>query len=244
MTTYRLKEESLVNILMANRDILFIKSFINNMNNVQSKVLKIATDENETIEFFTTNNIDVAILDFELYKYIEYELKKKEEKFIKSIIITSTTSILKEELENNPLIYCCISQNSDLAFISGKVKELVENKCKYREITNIKRKIKKEIDYLRYNPIYVGTNYLIECIFLIAQSEEDLISNLEKDVYPSIAYKYNKTISNIKCNINQSTTRMYYECDSNKLQRYFNFECDEKPKPKLVMTTILNKVLQ
>lgn len=244
MRIYRLKEENLINILMANRDLLFIKSFINNMNDNQSKVLKIATNENETIEYITTTNIDIAILDLELYEYIEFELEKKKEKFIKSIIITSKNSIFRDELKNNPLIYCCIAQNSNVAFLAKKVKEMVRNKEKQNKITNIKTKIIKETNYLRYNPIYRGTNYLIECILLIAQSEDDLISNLEKYVYPLIAHKYNKTISNIKCNINQSTTHMYYECDSNRLQRYFNFECDVKPKPKLVMTTILNKVLK
>lgn len=231
----------MVNILIANRDIVFIKALVNTIGDTQCKILKIATDPNETIEFFNTSNIDIAIVDIEIYKYIEIELKKRKEKFIKSIIITSTS--LNEELEKDALIYCSILQNSDLSFIYSKVKELVANKSRDTDIANIKMKIKNEMNYLNYNPIYVGTNYIIESILLIAQSEEDLISNLEKEVYPIIAEKYNKTISNIKSNIHQSTTNMYYECDSNKLQCYFNLECDVKPKPKLVMTTILNKIL-
>lgn len=231
----------MVNLLIANKDTAFIKALINTISDDQLRVLKVATNKNETIKFFTTTNIDIAIVDFEIYKYIEVELKKNKYRFAKSIIITSTNT--NEELENDSLIYCSILQNSDLSFIHKKVKELVLNKFKDTNIANIKKKIKNEMNYLNYNPIYVGTNYIIESILLIAQSEEDLISNLEKDVYPIIAEKYNKTISNIKCNIHQSTTNMYYECDSNKLQCYFNLESDVKPKPKLVMTTILNKIL-
>lgn len=231
----------MVNILIANRDILYIKSLINKMNDNKSKVIKIATDEKETIEFIDCS--DIAILDYNIYKHIEIELKKINERFTKSIIITSATLNFYDGLKGNSLIYY-YDQNTNLEFIVKKVKELVKNKHKYDKVTNIKMKIKKETEYLKYNPLHVGTNYLIECIVLIAQSKEDLLSNLEKDVYPFIANKYHKTISNIKCNINQSTTHMYYECDSDKLKRYFNFECDMKPKPKLVMTTILNKVLR
>lgn len=50
--------------------------------------------------------------------------------------------------------------------------------------------IKEELNYLGYNPKYYGTKYLEEVIYILYNNEN--INNLQKEVYPIIARKYNK----------------------------------------------------
>lgn len=87
-----------------------------------------------------------------------------------------------------------------------------------------------------------GTKYLSECIALI-YNNYDNCENLTKSVYPIIAKKYHKTINNVKCNITSATNAMFYDCDENRLKEYFNFYTICKPKTKLVIYTILNKLI-
>lgn len=69
-----------------------------------------------------------------------------------------------------------------------------------------------------------------------------MIDNLQRDIYPLISKVYNKTINNIKCNINNATESMYYRCESKILREYFKFHDDTKPTAKTVIYTILNKI--
>ena len=66
--------------------------------------------------------------------------------------------------------------------------------------------------------------------------------NLKKEVYPKIANKYNKTMHNIKCNINSAVNAMYFDCESQVIIEYFNFTKDFKPTAKLIINTIINKI--
>ena len=80
-----------------------------------------------------------------------------------------------------------------------------------------------------------------ESIALIYRNH-DYSENLNKNIYPVIAKKYNKTVNNVKCSITSATTSMFYDCDETRLKNYFNFYTVIKPKPKVVIHTILNKI--
>ena len=95
------------------------------------------------------------------------------------------------------------------------------------------------MEYLHYNLSSIGTSYLIDTI-LIASKKKKI--NLETDIYKIIANKYSKSVNNIKWNIYNATNNMYYECKSEKLKEYFNLYNDTKPKVKMVISTILNKI--
>ena len=68
--------------------------------------------------------------------------------------------------------------------------------------------------------------------------------NLNNEIYPILAQKYNKTVNTIKCNIIKATDSMYYDCDETLLKNYFHFYTDYKPRPKLVIYTVLNKITE
>ena len=49
-------------------------------------------------------------------------------------------------------------------------------------------------------------------------------------------------VNNIHTNIKQATKSMFYDCPEDILKDYFNFDEAKKPKEKLVIATILNKI--
>ena len=106
----------------------------------------------------------------------------------------------------------------------------------------IKKKITEELSNLGYNFKYKGTYYLLETIMTIYEhGSEELLDNLEANVYKIIAYKNNKTINNIKTNIIKATSLAYICQKENKINEYFGFEI--KPTPKVVISTVIQKIL-
>lgn len=115
---------------------------------------------------------------------------------------------------------------------------MIINECEKEN--ELKLKIMQTLQYLGYSPKHQGTHYLSDAILEIHQSPDPLFFNLIKDVYPTIAKKYNKTVNNVKSSINKSTENMYYECDIEKLKNFFHFCCDTKPTVKTVIFAVLN----
>ena len=107
---------------------------------------------------------------------------------------------------------------------------------------NIDNKIYNELKKNNYNNIYIGTEYLKECIKLDYLQYSKEASNIQRQLYPLVAKKYKTSILNVKNNIIKATNLMYLNCDITKLKKYFNFVYDYKPTPKIVIKTIVNKL--
>ena len=105
----------------------------------------------------------------------------------------------------------------------------------------IKNKIYKELNELNYNFSYIGTQYLCEIIYEIYVTEKTT-KNLSKNVYPIIARKHSTTINTVKCNIFHATMNSYYDCDQNKLERYFGRRFLSKPTTMDVINKILDNI--
>lgn len=67
-------------------------------------------------------------------------------------------------------------------------------------------------------------------------------TKLKKDVYPILAKKYKKSINNIKTNIINACDLMYYDCQLDIIEKYFGLVYNEKPTPKYIIATILEKL--
>lgn len=94
---------------------------------------------------------------------------------------------------------------------------------------------------LGYNFKLKGTQYLLEAIlYIYIRNNIELLENLEKNVYNHIAIKNNKNLLNIKTSIIKATNYVYNYQDENKLYEYFSIKI--KITPKLVISTILNKI--
>lgn len=119
---------------------------------------------------------------------------------------------------------------------------LLNNKLEPHESHKISQEIAKELLLLGYNFKLEGTHYLLETIsYIYNKNNMKLLKNLEKNVYKEIAIKNGKKILDIKTSIIRATNYVYNYQDEDKLYEYFSINI--KITPKLVISTILNKLL-
>lgn len=122
----------------------------------------------------------------------------------------------------------------------SNIDKVMESICLMNE-----RNIIKQIDYqllkLGYNYKLKGTQYLAKTIlYIYSKNDMSLLDNLERNVYKQIAEDNNKTINNVKTNISKATDFVYTYQDKQILDDYFSISI--KITPKLVISTILNKI--
>ena len=214
----------------------------------QIRLCKIATDGREALEYLETDNsIDIVLLDLglpglnglEIIKHLE---KNNYNKYENSIIVVSGDAQLTSQVIGNPFLYTFISKGMGLEKILSEIKELSDIKQNEILQKNFSFLIDNELHTLGYKESLVGTKYLRETINLIAST--DLTSdNLKNNVYPIIAKRHNKSVHNIKCNINNATEMMNCTCKKDIIKKYFVFYDDYSiATPKQVIDTILTKI--
>lgn len=112
---------------------------------------------------------------------------------------------------------------------------------KYNEI-EIKSKIEKELKKLEYNFSYKGTIYLVDAIYVLYNLGNPKDCNLGEEVYPVVAEHFNTVANNIKCNITNSTDKMFYDCEEKVLRAYLKEFSFTKPGPKKIMEAVLKRI--
>lgn len=110
------------------------------------------------------------------------------------------------------------------------------------EIKEIRKIIEKEMEHIGYKFKYKGSYYLEEAILEVYLNRHKFIENLQGEIYPSVAKRFNKTIKAIKNGIMNSTEYMYRECEMPRLKEYFRLDKDDIPSVKDVIFTIINKI--
>lgn len=234
----------MIKVLIASNNIDLIKKLVNDIMKYYKniRIEKITTDDNETIHALNNENIDIAFFDIKTLTDVDKILSvlkdNKKHKYKNSIIIISQKFEQIENVLKNDMIVDYIIENSTKDEIIYKVNQLISNK----DIEGKREQIIKELEYIRYNVEYKGTNYLIDAILQAYMNKNPMLENLQKEIYPIIADKYNKSINTIRCNIRHATECMYYECDIKRLKEYFRLIDDEKPTTKEVIYTVLNKI--
>ncbi len=235
----------MLNLLIIDKDTNNSKNLLNYIseNSHQIRVHSLVCNLDEGIKILNTGLIDITLINLdEDIDYIIHNLhtisNSYHEKYKKSIIVLSKNI-------NNALpdayIYEYVSAFENLPMVFLKISEIAKNKIAKLNDSILLGKIYEELKYIGYNLSYYGSRYLAESIALI-YNNYDSSENLNKNIYPVIAKKYNKTVNTIKGNIRAATNSMFYECDETRLKNYFNFYTVSKPKPKLVIYTILNKL--
>lgn len=241
----------MINVLIADDNIYYAKTLmniINNENNKDIKVTHIAVDGKETLDILENNEIDIALLDLKMpiYDgiYILNKLREKQiDKYQQSIIVISGESEMLYKINDQSYVYYSFNKLTSISNVIEKIKELVEDKNEKKRKNVVKYRIIKQLQYLNYNLSHKGTQYLIDAILIIYEREDFDILNLKEDIYPIIAKRYNKSIHNIKCDINKANDYMYKVCKRERIRKYFKFFDDSKPTVKNVIYTILNKVI-
>lgn len=235
----------LVNILIADDNLRFSKNLINNILNSQEvKICKLCTTGKEVLDSLITEKIDIILLDIFIPIYNGIEILERisndqKEKFKKSIIVISADDKFLPQLTNNPLVFDYIVKGTEPNKIIEKISKLIQNKS----VEAKKKQIVNELKKIGYNVNYKGTLYLVNTILELYFNKNIYGDNLERTIYPIIAKMFNKTPHNIKCNINNATESMYYNCDISILKKYFCFVDDKKPTTKAVIYTVLNKII-
>ncbi len=192
-----------------------------NIQNMVYLINKINFKENFKSYVATTNE---EILEIISYTKIDGIFCNKNFTIISNIIDIPIFYII-EDNKNNNKIEICLSEINKNVLVKKDIR---------REITN-------QLLLLGYNFKLKGTQFLFEAILYIYQKKEiSLVENLERNVYRYIAMRNNKTVTNIKTNIIKSTNYVYTYQDKKVLYEYFSL--DIKITPKLVISTILNKL--
>lgn len=235
----------MLNLLIIDKNINNSKLLLNYIseNSYQVRVHSIASNLAEGIKILNTGLIDITLMNVDndinsIIHNLHTISNAFFEKYRKSIIVLSKNI---DNVSSNSYIYEYVSSNEDISMIFLKINEIAKSKKTQLNNSILLGKINRELEYIGYNLSYNGTKYLSECIALI-YNNYDSSENLSKNIYPIIAKKYHKTINNVKCNIMTATNSMFCECDENRLKNYFNFYAPVRPKPKLVIYTVLNKL--
>lgn len=234
----------MVNILIVDNKIDFAMSLINLLNkNENIRVCAIAKNANEATKIIKeNNNISAILLNLSIKNVKFLDSLKNNRKYQKSCIVIYDKRSKICNFINNNSIYTLIDKCEKKEVILSVINEFIYRKMTYKREEKIKNKIFNEISYLGFDITHKGTKYLLESIEYIILNPEKEVSNLERDIYPVLSKKYGESIHNIKCSINRATTSMYYECDVNKLKKYFYFRDDIKPSVKTIIDTIVNKI--
>lgn len=234
----------MVNILIVDNKIDFAMSLINLLNkNENIRVCAIAKNANEATKIIKeNNNISAILLNLPIKNVKFLDSLKNNRKYQKSYIVIYDKRSKICNFINNNSIYTLIDKCEKKEVILSVINEFIYRKMTYKREEKIKNKIFNEISYLGFDITHKGTKYLLESIEYIILNPEKEVSKLERDIYPVLSKKYGESIHNIKCSINRATTSMYYECDVNKLKKYFYFRDDIKPSVKTIIDTIVNKI--
>lgn len=99
----------------------------------------------------------------------------------------------------------------------------------------LRKKIHKLLERFGFNFKLTGTNYLFESIiYSVIHKDEYLFENLEKNIYPYVAKKFNVSIGNVKWSIVRSINNMNSNMNSSKFH--------EKITCKSLITEIVNRI--
>lgn len=103
----------------------------------------------------------------------------------------------------------------------------------------IKNKIEDELLNMGFNPIHMGTIYLVEAIYIVYSIKKSVYKiNFEKEIYSELSYKFCKNAKTIKSNIIKATNMADIR-NFNSKKRQCN---DLKLTPKLVIGLVIRKV--
>ena len=205
----------MINGIIISNNFNMIKSILNNVDFEIS--YKIATDEHDFKNFTNNKKADIIFIDS---KSGLNPMSKVFDKYQSNIILVND----EKELTNG--------------LIDSKIHEITRTSN-----DNDKRdKIMTELQDLGYSTRHQGTYYLVDIISEVIKSPNFVDNNLQNILYPLVAKKYGKSAYNIKSSVHKATECMYYECDVNKLQKYFRFCEDTKPTVKEVIFAVSNNV--
>lgn len=237
------------NLLIVDDNVDFVKCLINALgkSNEKFRIVNVANNGIEALNILEEGYIDVAILDIDLPIFSGIDVTQKLQELnlcpMPMIIAVSGKDIYNNILNTVPLINRYISKGIGFEEVVRHINLMLNEFENEKELEEKERLIIHELSYLGFNLKHNGTIYLYETIKIILKCHNlNWTSNLEKNIYPIISHREKKSVSTIKSNILKAINYMYYECDALKMMHYFSFKDDSKPTPKVIISTIINKL--
>lgn len=218
------------NLLIVEDDFVRAQHLINcickSLSNI--RLYNITSTAKECIEILKEEpKIDVIILDLKLpdmsgNTIIDYIEKHNMNEYKNSIIVRSGYIELINKLRLNPYVFSYSFKGSSTDMLIKEIKRLTDEKKIGEEDSDLRKKTNQLLHNLHFNFTHLGTKYLSDCICNAVKISDKYNIILQKDLYPDIAQKYNKSLHNVKNNIIKSINSMYYECDENTLKKFLN----------------------
>ena len=224
-------------VLIYSNDLSFLKGLNNYISNIKNLEIQMCTSlsllkENlEKISYILviidTNN-DMEAINYKYLSNLQINnivLLYDSLDNIEESVISDKKFILKERsLENVKALLSYDTSDENDSFL----------------VLYTKKRILNEIKGLKFEVTNIGVQYLIDCILLIKCN--DALYNLEKDIYPIVAKKYNVTSNKVKWNIYSCINNMSRNNSMERINRYLGFSYNRTPTPKVLVFTIVNKI--
>lgn len=224
-------------VLIYSNDLSFLKGLNNYISNIKNLEIQMCTSlsllkENlEKISYILviidTNN-DMEAINYKYLSNLQINnivLLYDSLDNIEESVISDKKFILKERsLENVKALLSYDTSDENESFL----------------VLYTKKRILNEIKGLKFEVTNIGVQYLIDCILLIKCN--DALYNLEKDIYPIVAKKYNVTSNKVKWNIYSCINNMSRNNSMERINRYLGFSYNRTPTPKVLIFTIVNKI--
>ena len=224
-------------VLIYSNDLSFLKGLNNYISNIKNLEIQICTSLSLLKENLEKTSYILVIIDTNNnmeainYKYLSnlqinnivllYDTLDN----IDERVIEDKKFILKERrLENVKALLSYDTSDENDSFL----------------VLYTKKRILNEIKGLKFEVTNIGVQYLIDCILLIKCN--DALYNLEKDIYPIVAKKYNVTSNKVKWNIYSCINNMSRNNSMERINRYLGFSYNRTPTPKVLIFTIVNKI--
>ena len=211
-------------LIFFNQNLNIVKNLYNNifgeLNNLQ--LIGIASDEKELESLYNDSGANTIIINS---KYINNnQIKNIVEKFKVKIIFTEKLP----KVSNNKftLFIPIYLETTELKKILNNFFFKIDEKLIYKKVYNL-------LFNSNFNFKLLGTTYLINSIvYSYINIDNNVSDNLEKNVYPYIAKKFNVSNSNVKWSIIRSINN-YYESNNNQI---------DKATPKNLINELLCKL--
>lgn len=238
----------MINVVLVGENLNYFRELINNISTINKsiRICGISSDIDEINYLKSKQQVDIFIVDFDLYSYnnlIQQWLVNEN----KDNIIFVLNKLKKKDTIAKDYNYVIINEDFNNAIelinllIIEKMTLLFNNKNIQEEII-IREKITKELKDIGYSFSHLGTQYIIEAIYILYTLKDYVVDNLEKNIYPIVAKKFGKSSHNIKCNIRNATDLMYFNNREENLKMYFGVENIETYKSKKIIRTILKRL--
>ena len=229
-------------IMVINKDTNEIINIINYIGKRFNNIL--FYDLSTNIEFDIMKlikKIDIIIIDYENFCVLKKNLEKymlNNPKDLKNIIVYNKNSLIGS-INKIDVNYNIAKDLNELQLILEKI---IKEKTLEKRNNEIEKKVTEELIKLNYDFKYCGTYYMKEIIINIYNNKYAFEGNFEKNVFPTLAVRHNKSANTIYCDIKYATKNMLEKNSQKYLINYFNYSYYTKPKIQENVFNVLNNI--